>query len=174
MHVLNQARIQCPQARHMEFGAGLGQGSVGDVAQQACADTFPVLVGKEAVEFTLHAATPKAAQRGHQCRQGQLARTGECRGEIRVTSLSQECRALDVLGKPSQNRLDGNTDLRQDSCQSRENIQQNQQLAYFNSLSSVDWTAPPVTPKTSTDNLQIWRPKFKRSATLPHAVVAVA
>jgi hypothetical protein len=97
------------------------------------------LVGKEAVELALHAATAKAAQCGHQHRQGQLAGASEGGGEIGVTGRGCKRRAVKVFGQSSQNELDGITVLRQKSCQSQENNQLNQQFSYSTGLSSVDW-----------------------------------
>jgi hypothetical protein len=62
----------------------LGKSSVGDVAQQASIAALTALVGKEAVELTLHAATAKATQGGYQCGQGQLARAGECQRRLNI------------------------------------------------------------------------------------------
>jgi hypothetical protein len=101
----------------MQFGAGLGKCPVGDMAYKASAYTLTALVGKEAVELTLHAATAKATQGSHQCGQGQLARAGERVGKFRVPGLSRKSRALDVFGQLGQNGLYGTTVLRQKSCQ---------------------------------------------------------
>jgi hypothetical protein len=60
--------------------ARLGQGPVGDMAQQASVTALTTL-GKEAVDLALHAATAETAKGGPQRRQGKLARTGEGGGE---------------------------------------------------------------------------------------------
>ena len=149
-HALDQTRIQGPQSRHMQFGAGLGKCPVGDMAQQASTDTFATLVGKEAVKLVLHAATAKATQGSHQRGQGQFARAGESRGEIRVPGLNRKGRALDVFGQLGQNRLYRITVLRQKSCQPHENNQLNQHFIYYSGLSSVDCGATPLKPPSPT------------------------
>jgi len=134
LHALDQTCIQGPQRGDMQFGAGLGKCPVGDMAQQPSAYTSATLVGKEAVELVLHAATAKATQRSHQSMQGQLARASEGRGEFRVPGISRKSRAVDVFGQLGQNGLDEITVLRQESCQPLKNNQLNQQLVYCNGL----------------------------------------
>lgn len=103
----------------------------------------PIAVGAQAgeasVEFALHAGAAKAQQGAQEGGQRQLAGAGEGLGVIGAAGHLGKGRTVQVIGKIGQNVLRKITVLRQNSCQPRKTIKQNQRLANCTSLSSVDW-----------------------------------
>jgi hypothetical protein len=118
----DQTIIERPQGGHMQLGAGLGQGAVGD--QNACSEG--VQACKEGVKLALHAGAAKAEQGAHKGGQWQFTGAGEGLGVIGAAGGFGKGRAVQVIREIGQDGLCKITVLRQKSCQPQKKIKQNQ------------------------------------------------
>ncbi len=125
----HQAVIECPQGGNI--GAPFDQGAITD--QNASA------VGGQAGEEGFARWRCESSAGNQERGQRQLAGAGEGLMVIGAAGQLRKGRAVQLIGKVVQHELCKITVMRRKSCQPRKKIKQNQQLADYSGLSSVDW-----------------------------------